>query len=80
MVLQFTFAIVLIICTIIVKQQIDYARNRNTGYNKDHLVYQFMTGDIPKNYAPIKQELLAAGISLRLGWESVSLPGVLWHS
>lgn len=60
-VLQFSFAIILIICTIIVKQQIDYAINRNTGYNKDHLIYQFMTGDIPKNYPLIKEELLASG-------------------
>lgn len=62
-VLQFTFAIILIICTIIVKQQIDYALNRQTGYNKDNLVYHFMTGDIPKNYALIKNELLASGIA-----------------
>ncbi len=62
-VLQFTFAIVLIICTIIIKQQIDYARDRNTGYNKDNLVYQFMTGDIPKNYAQIKNELLTSGVA-----------------
>jgi len=62
-VLQFTFAIILIICTIIVKQQIDYARNRETGYNKDNLIYHFMTGDIPKNYTLIKNELLASGIA-----------------
>jgi putative ABC transport system permease protein len=62
-VLQFTFATILIICTIIIKQQIDYARNRATGYNKDNIVYHFMTGDIPKNYALIKNELLSAGIA-----------------
>ncbi|HRO47166.1 ABC transporter permease [Agriterribacter sp.] len=62
-VLQYTFAIMLIICTIIVKQQIDYARDRETGYNKDNLVYHFMTGDIPKNYTLIKNELLASGIA-----------------
>jgi ABC-type antimicrobial peptide transport system permease subunit len=62
-VLQFTFASILIICTIVVKQQIDYARDRATGYNKDNLVYHFMTGDIPKNYALIKNELLASGVA-----------------
>jgi putative ABC transport system permease protein len=62
-VLQYTFAIMLIICTIIVKQQIDHARNREAGYNKDNLVYHFMTGDIPKNYALIKNELLSAGVA-----------------
>jgi putative ABC transport system permease protein len=62
-VLQFTFATILIICTIIVKQQIDHARERETGYNKDNLVYHFMTGDIPKNYELIKNELLSSGIA-----------------
>jgi putative ABC transport system permease protein len=61
-VLQFSFAIVLIICTIIVKQQIDHARNRETGYNKDNLVYHFMTGDIQKNFLLIKNELLQQGV------------------
>ena len=62
-VIQFTFAIVLIICTIVIKQQIDYARDRETGYNRDHLVYHFMTDDIPKNYTLIKNELLATGVA-----------------
>ncbi|HEY9256901.1 ABC transporter permease [Chitinophaga sp.] len=62
-VLQFTFATILIICTIIVKQQIDYARERAIGYNKDNLIYHFLTGDIPKNYALIKNELLSSGIA-----------------
>lgn len=62
-VLQFTCATILIICTIIVKQQIDYARDRETGYNKENLVYHFMTGDIPKNYALIKNELMESGVA-----------------
>ena len=62
-VLQFTFAIILIICTIIVKQQIDYAKNRESGYNKNNLVYHLFTGDIEKNYPLIKNELLNNGIA-----------------
>ncbi|MFI5194593.1 MAG: ABC transporter permease, partial [Chitinophagales bacterium] len=62
-VLQFSFAITLIICTIIVKQQMDYGRERETGYNKDNLIYHFMTGDIPKNYTLIKNELLSSGVA-----------------
>lgn len=60
-VLQFTFAIILIICTIIVKQQIDYAQSRETGYNKNNLIYHLFTGDIEKNFSLIKNELLASG-------------------
>jgi len=61
--LQFTFAIILIICTIIVKQQIDYAQSRQTGYNKNNLVYHHFTGDVEKNYPLIKNELLSQGIA-----------------
>ncbi len=62
-VLQFTFAIVLIICTIIVKQQIEYAKDRQSGYNKNNLVYHLFTGDIEKNFDLIKNELLSTGIA-----------------
>lgn len=58
---QFTFAIVLIISTIIVKQQLDYAQNRDTGYKKDNLVYTFMSGTVDKNYALIRSELISSG-------------------
>jgi len=63
-VLQFSFAILLIICTIIVKQQIDYARDRESGYNKSDLIYHFITGDISKNYELIRQELLSSGAAV----------------
>jgi ABC-type antimicrobial peptide transport system permease subunit len=62
-VLQFTFAIILIICTSIVKQQIDHAQNRQLGYAKDHLVYHHLTGDLEKNYQLVKNELLSTGVA-----------------
>jgi ABC-type antimicrobial peptide transport system permease subunit len=60
-VLQFTFAIVLIICTIIVQQQIKHAQGRNVGYDKSNLLYVFMDGDIRKNIQLIKTELVSSG-------------------
>lgn len=62
-VLQFTFAIVLIICTFIVRQQIDHAQNRETGYNRNNLVYHTFTGDIAKNFELIRNELLSTGVA-----------------
>ena len=62
-VLQFTFAIALIICTIIVEQQIKYAQSRQTGYDKNNLGYVFMQGDIDKNYSLIKNDLLSSGVA-----------------
>ena len=60
-VLQFTFAIALIICTIIVERQINYAQSRDSGYVKDKLVYTFIQGDIDKHYDLIRNELLQSG-------------------
>jgi putative ABC transport system permease protein len=58
---QFTFAIVLIISTIIVRQQLEFAQNRDIGYKKNNLVYTIMQGSIEKNYALIRNELLTSG-------------------
>ena len=57
-VFQFSFAIVLIISTIVVLQQIRYAQNRDSGYERDHIVYNYMQGDVNKNYAMIRNELI----------------------
>jgi len=71
--LQFTFAIVLIICTVIVKQQIDYAKDRETGYDRNNLIYHFLTGDIEKNYSLIKNELLSSGVAISVTKTSAPL-------
>jgi putative ABC transport system permease protein len=63
-ILQFSFAIILIICTIIVERQIEYAQDRQAGYVKNNLIYHFITGDIDKNYKLIKNELLTSGTAL----------------
>ncbi|MFT3678993.1 MAG: ABC transporter permease [Ferruginibacter sp.] len=72
-VLQFTFAIILIICTTIVKQQIDHAQNRDSGYSRDNLVYHNMNGDIEKNYTLIKNELLNQGVAVSVTKTSAPL-------
>ncbi|MFT3911705.1 MAG: ABC transporter permease [Ferruginibacter sp.] len=63
-VVQFSFAIALIICTVIVLHQINYAQSRETGYQKDKLVYTFIQGDNEKNYDMIKNELLTSGTAV----------------
>ena len=60
-VVQFTFAIVLIISTIIIAKQIHHIQNRDRGYNQDALVFSSMSGDIPQHYPLIRQELLSSG-------------------
>jgi ABC-type antimicrobial peptide transport system permease subunit len=63
-VLQFTFSVVLIICTIIVHRQVQYARDRDTGYNRDKLLFTFVQGDVLKHYDQIKRELISSGAAI----------------
>lgn len=58
---QFTFAIVLIISTIVISRQIQYVQSRDRGYNQDALVFSYMTGDISKHYLSLRQDLLSSG-------------------
>ena len=57
-VLQFTCSIALIIGTVIVYQQIEYARNRPRGYDSNRLLATAAISDYPV----IKRELLATGM------------------
>jgi putative ABC transport system permease protein len=63
-VLQFTFAIVLIISTLIVRDQLQYAEDRDAGYSRNNLIYVDFEGDIAKNYQLIRQELLQSGTAV----------------
>jgi len=63
-VLQFTFAVVLITGTIIIQRQLSYARNRDTGYDRDRLVYTFSQGGNWTQYESIKHDLLAGGAAV----------------
>lgn len=61
---QFSFAIMLIVAAIIVRQQIQKAQDRQAGYEKDNLVYHFTEGESAKNYMLIKNELLSSGTAV----------------
>jgi len=63
-VLQFTFAIVLIICTLIVERQIKYAQERSAGYDRRNLVYTLFQGDFARHYQSIRSELLNSGAAV----------------
>jgi ABC-type antimicrobial peptide transport system permease subunit len=60
-VVQFTAAIVLCICAVMVERQIQFAERRNTGYDPKNLHYEFLQGDIPLHFEAIKNELMASG-------------------
>lgn len=72
-VLQFTFAIILVISTIIVTQQIKHAQRRESGYDRGQLVYHWLAGDLYKNYELVKNELLRSGVALSVSRTSSPL-------
>lgn len=58
---QFTFAIVLIIATIVVRKQMQKAQQRQPGYSRENLVYHFIEGTDNEKFSLVKNELLASG-------------------
>lgn len=61
-VLQFTISIVLIISTVIIYQQIQHAKSRDLGYNRNNLLTMPVRGDMVKNYDAIKNAMLNTGV------------------
>jgi len=55
---QFTLSILLIISTLIIYKQLDYISNRDLGYDKEHLVFVYMQGDLKTKYESANSELL----------------------
>jgi hypothetical protein len=61
-VLQFTCSVALIISTVIVYQQIQYAKNRPTGFDANRLIMTDASSDLDHNYAALKNDLLRTGL------------------
>ena len=59
---QFAVSIVFIISTIIVYQQLQHVKNRDLGFTKENLIKIPVSGDIIKNFNPIKSEIVASGL------------------
>ena len=58
-VLQFTIAVILIACTVIVSNQMNYIKNKNLGFNKEHVLYlPVRSKDVRNKIALIKNELV----------------------
>ena len=79
--LQFTVSIVLIIGTLIVNKQLNYVRNKNLGYDKDHVIaLRIRNEDTQKRHEALRNTLLtnpnilsvSASSSLPLGQNSFS--------
>ena len=79
-VVQFTCSVALIISTIIVYQQLQYARNRPNGYNMDRLMMTDMNDDLARNFTALKNELIQKGIVDYVTAASSPATNIYWHS
>jgi putative ABC transport system permease protein len=59
---QFTISIALIICTILVYQQVQHIKTRDLGYDKSNLLEMEVTGNMQNNFSAIRQDLLNTGM------------------
>lgn len=60
-VLQFGFALTLVVSTVVVYRQTGFLQQRNVGYDRDHLIYQHVTGGLLTNFASYREDLLSTG-------------------
>jgi putative ABC transport system permease protein len=59
---QFTVSVTLIIGTIVVFRQIQFAKNRPIGYDRNGLINVYLqTGEIHKHFEAVRNELIAQG-------------------
>lgn len=85
-VLQFGIAIVLIIATLVIRLQINYAGQRDVGYNVSQLIEIPSEGDMDKSYEAFRAELINSGAAIsvtRTGWSTTidgsTTAGVSWE-
>ena len=78
-VVQFTCSIALIISTVIVYQQIQYVKDRPTGYSADRLVMTDMNSDLSQHYEALKNDLLSSGMVESVASSTSPATGVYSH-
>lgn len=58
---QFSVSVILIISTILIYLQIQHVKDRNLGFDKQHLVYMGVNEKVQNHIEPIKNDLLHSG-------------------
>lgn len=73
---QFVFAVCLMICSIVIYQQLNFIKNKSVGYQKDQLVEIKVQGNMLKNaerLALTKDKLLQSGAAKHVSFFSMSI-------
>jgi predicted permease len=59
---QFVVSVALIICTIIIYQQVQHIKDRDLGYDKQNLLYLDVQGKMAEHFDAIRDHLIATGV------------------
>jgi predicted permease len=59
---QFAVSVALIICTIIIYQQVQHIKDRDLGINKQNLLFLDVQGKMAEHFSSIREHLMATGI------------------
>lgn len=78
-VMQFTVSVMLIIGTIIVYQQIQYAKDRPIGYKRNGLINLSLEKEVKEHYEVVRRELKDAGAIEEMAASNSPLTGV-WNT
>src|SRR5690606_1295666 len=60
-ILQYTASVVLIICTVIIYQQIQHVHSRDMGFDRSQVITTSLRGNMAKHLDVIKEQLKATG-------------------
>ncbi|MCB9338817.1 MAG: ABC transporter permease [Lewinellaceae bacterium] len=74
--LQFTVSVVLIIGTIVVFQQIEHAKNRPVGYNKEALVQFSVSPELNGKTELFRTEMLATGAAEEVSYSNAPVTNI----
>jgi putative ABC transport system permease protein len=77
---QFSCSIALIISTVVIYRQIQYAKDRPLGYQPGDLMTANMNDDLIGNFMPLKNELLQSGLVESVTSASSPITGVTAHT
>jgi len=76
---QFVISVTLIICTVIIYQQVQHVKDRDLGINKEHLLYIYIGGNVEEHFDAVKSDLLTTGVVADAALTS-SPPLAMWQT
>ena len=74
-VVQFTISIILLICTAIVYQQLQYTQNKNLGFKKENVIVVYNASRVGNNRDALKQSLLSKNGVVTASYSNHVIPG-----